>query len=204
MLFVAQMVTVWLAFALLPFSREKGRPRPKEPKETPPASPTGKGAGARVGPEDGAPRLLCGRPYFAGRGGRLRPLLAYEALTFLLCLGLVATALGLREPEARLRETIYWARTLYGLLAFPFALFVLPVVGGMLTHALPTAYDPHGRCVPLLSPSEMRARRAERLAAAAEAKEKRRDGKELRRRGKKGATIVVESQPAAMPRPPAP
>lgn len=196
-LLLGQVLTVLLALALLPRSHDKGRaPDGPDTQRKAGAAPT---EGLPAAEEAGArPNGCCGRSQ-ERRGGRLLPLGAYEALCALGCASLVAASYLGGDPPDRSAEVLFWARALYGLLALPFALFVLPVLGSLLTHARPTGYDPHGRCVPVLPPAEMRARRAERLADAAAEAEKRRDGAELRRRGEGGTTaavVAVERLPA--------
>lgn len=42
-------------------------------------------------------------------------------------------------------------KTIYGLLSFGFAVFLVPLFPQLLTKAYPTGYDRHGNCVPKLS-----------------------------------------------------
>ena len=46
---------------------------------------------------------------------------------------------------------LYYSKMVYGLLSFPFLLFVTPMVGPALHRARATAYDEDGRLVPKLS-----------------------------------------------------
>lgn len=43
---------------------------------------------------------------------------------------------------------MYWTQFLYGIMSFPFLVFVIPMCQAILTKARPTAYDRDGRCVP--------------------------------------------------------
>jgi len=170
-LFGAQVLVTYLAFLLLPCSLEKGRRayRPL-PGEAPQKA-------------DGE---CCGRRRFTGRGGYLRPLLMYDVLAVTLSVVLIVIALltlNAHEDAARLSATLYWARTLYGLLAFPFPPFLLPGLRNVLTHSLPTGYNRHGVCVPVATAAELRARHEERRARA----EQSHDSRELQMRRKLSA-----------------
>ena len=57
-----------------------------------------------------------------------------------------------------MRNHVFWGQVLYSLCAFPFAVFKLPVLGAVLTHARATGYDRRGACVPfkLLQPPKKR------------------------------------------------
>merc|ERR1711862_20629 len=45
----------------------------------------------------------------------------------------------------QVQAALYWIRTLYGLVAWPFVIFRLPLMGGFLTRASATGYDRRGR-----------------------------------------------------------
>jgi len=145
-LFCAQIGVVWLAFVLLPYSEEKGRPAYRTLPGDAPEVPAG---------------VSCGKPYYKGRGGRLRTLLIYDTIVFAGVLGCALAALAIVNTRTRLIETVYWARTLYGLCSLPFLLFSLPVVGAGLSHSIPTGYDRRGTCVRVLSRREREAAHAQ-------------------------------------------
>lgn len=46
---------------------------------------------------------------------------------------------------------MYLAKTIYGLLSFPFLVFRIPGLTWILTRSHGTGYDVHGNCVPLVS-----------------------------------------------------
>lgn len=165
-LFLAQVAAVWAAFLLLRCSR-----------------PTG-----------GALRLAAGQPGTAeaegSRGGRLRHLVLWDVACAGLAVGLLAWAAAAGLPAARVLQLAYWARAGYGLLALPFLPFVLPVVGGVLTHARPTGYDRAGSCVPLLRLAERAMVRAEQRRAL-ERKGVERELRGRRRRGPAAAAAAA-------------
>ena len=163
--FIGSCALVWLAFLLLPCTRSF--------------------AGAREITEDGkngkesqAPqeeRKCC--LYDSTRGGRLAGLLGYDLFSFLLSCVLIYTLTVLdvsKEATVRLeqvavnkdllvsdlqnwqfRSRFFFGRIVYGLLSFPFLVFQLPILNGILTHTNPTGYNPQGLCVPyLLRPME--------------------------------------------------
>jgi len=91
------------------------------------------------------------------RGGLLARLIAYEVCCFGLCAALFAAAAvhhgfrvaagGVPRPEdwTMIWTTGTWCKTLYGLLAAPYLLFMLPLVGDILLQVpLMTGYDEHG------------------------------------------------------------
>lgn len=169
-LFVLQVLVVWLAFLLLPFSEEKGRHRSVQSDED------------LVGE-------CCGVRRYKGRGGRLAQLFIYDLFCFIVLsavaiaafagrpeetisvlgdLSLLGVApediagIGVSEPDRRLTEVLYWARTVYGLVALPFMIFLMPVAGDLLTHTLPTAYDRWGRTTAAMDAKQLSLRSRER------------------------------------------
>jgi hypothetical protein len=69
-----------------------------------------------------------------------------------LSLALLAFASGQRGW--RFKATLYWLRTLYGLLSLPFVLFKLPLMGSLLTPSRATGYDPAGFVVLRINPAQ--------------------------------------------------
>jgi hypothetical protein len=80
-LFVGQVLIVWIAFLLLPFSKEKGR-----------QYTTGIRDSDGDGVDDDAVGRCCGRQVYKNRGGRLAQLFIYDVLTFILAGALAAAA----------------------------------------------------------------------------------------------------------------
>lgn len=86
------------------------------------------------------------------KGGHLSKWFWYDT-TITLCvfafmlLAFVTSSDGYFSASWRLRSTLYWIRTIYGLLSLPFALLKLPFMMKVLTHATVTGYDRNGRVV---------------------------------------------------------
>eukprot|EP00163_Fabomonas_tropica_P034162 TRINITY_DN933_c0_g1_i1.p1 TRINITY_DN933_c0_g1~~TRINITY_DN933_c0_g1_i1.p1 ORF type:complete len:364 (+),score=80.55 TRINITY_DN933_c0_g1_i1:916-2007(+) len=146
--FVLQIILSWAAFALLPYSYKKGAARLKltssEKKEM----------------ESYGTRGCCGGRKFEDRGGSLRRWVYYDTFLF-ACLVIAYIAYALVGPypihdkddfernEWRVKADLYWMRTIYGLLSFPFFFFKMPVMSSILTHAKPTGYNRNGKTVPV-------------------------------------------------------
>mmetsp|Transcript_12984 Transcript_12984/g.35925 ORF Transcript_12984/g.35925 Transcript_12984/m.35925 type:complete len:759 (-) Transcript_12984:84-2360(-) len=97
------------------------------------------------------------------RGGRLRRLLSYDMVSFVLSFSLFMPiyissssselANGFEEDEwdhrafVHAKETVFWCRILYSLLSLPFVIFVIPLCGRVLTHSVYTGYNKAGACV---------------------------------------------------------
>ncbi|KAJ1620242.1 hypothetical protein T492DRAFT_1079185 [Pavlovales sp. CCMP2436] len=160
-LFLAQVVVVWLAFLLLPVSKEKGSYDQHNLDED------------LIG-------VCCGFKRYRGRGGRLPQLFIYDLFCFLLIAAMSLAAYAtdgtaksislfgdlelvgadpaeLQDADRRFAEQLYWCRTLYGVLALPFMLFLFPLAGDLLTHSLPTAYDEWGRTLPKFDAKQLAA-----------------------------------------------
>lgn len=110
---------------------------------------------ARAAEPSAIASFLCCRPvtWDAKRGGALRPLLVYDLCCFVLCVGLAFWCTATSTGWA-LRSWIYWCRVIYGLLAAPFIVFVIPPIDQILLHTKRTAYNQRGRCVAPLSMSD--------------------------------------------------
>lgn len=157
-LFASQIFVVWVAFILLPYSKEKGRKHKVVETRT-----------REAGHDDTLPiGTCCGFDVYEKRGGRLRVFLVYDTIVFCFCLALtLAVAYGTRVGPVgslawrqRMDETVYWTKTIYGLMSFPFMFFMVPLLGSLFTHTLPSGYTPYGKCVPVLD-SQLMARKAE-------------------------------------------
>lgn len=153
--FFGSCFLVWIAFLLLPCSRSFGGTR--DLVEDPESAAVGSG---------------CCEDYDKKRGGRLTGLLGYDLCCFLLSCALIygltmvdlastnhadlqraATDKDLLLSDLQrwqFRSRVFFGRILYGLLSFPFMVFQLPVLSGILTHTIPTGYNSQGLCVPYL------------------------------------------------------
>lgn len=126
------VVLCWVAFLLLPYSKEKGRGMHQGTLHT-------LNDGSRAAP-----------------GGRIRPLLWWDLCSAFFCIGIVGAlyaAFG-HDETWRLRINMFWAQVIYGIFAFPFFIYTLPLLNILMTHARPTAYDPQGRSVPPKPPAK--------------------------------------------------
>eukprot|EP00924_Labyrinthula_sp_SR-Ha-C_P005795 maker-scaffold_14-snap-gene-5.67-mRNA-1 protein AED:0.36 eAED:0.38 QI:0/0/0/0.75/1/1/4/0/594 len=83
-----------------------------------------------------------------GKGGRLMALFWLDTLAVFLILALMSLIYyNFSEDSFKANTSYYWVRTIYGLLSFPFVVFKLPVLGGLLTAAKPTGYNQEGKTV---------------------------------------------------------
>lgn len=131
--FVIQVCLCWVAFFLLYWSHSKGR-----------SSLQGNMSSEQLG-EVG----------LAKKGAYIKVLLWYDLFSALVCAGFAAALTFMRDdPISMEREDIwpiehiiYAALCVYGMLQVPFFFFTLPGLNRVLTHAVPTAYDPQGRCL---------------------------------------------------------
>lgn len=140
--YLGQVCLVWIAFMLLPFSKEKGRTTLKI-----------------IEAED------VDRPVNQMQGGYLKWFLLYDLFWFFLCTAAVvyvATQNGENALEHwTVKITLFSAQVMYGYLSMPFFLFTLPFFQNVLTHAVPTAYDDQGRCKKLRKPKSRKQKRDE-------------------------------------------
>jgi len=98
-----------------------------------------------------------------GRGGRMRWLLIYDAVCFILSFAFFLpvyfgagndplTKRAWRRSYVHAKQTIFWCRILYSLMSLPFVMFVIPGLGKVLTHSVTTGYDATGACVEFAFP----------------------------------------------------
>mmetsp|Transcript_63397 Transcript_63397/g.163120 ORF Transcript_63397/g.163120 Transcript_63397/m.163120 type:complete len:453 (-) Transcript_63397:87-1445(-) len=155
--FVGSCILVWVAFLCLPCSERSAGMRELEVDTE--------------GQDVESPGCCsCCQGYDREKGGRLRGLLGYDMFCFLLscllALGLMYVDVTHARPggppyrEASFSDVledvdtwtghaaIYWARILYSFLSFPFIIFLIPGVNGILTHTSPTGYNEYGYCLP--------------------------------------------------------
>lgn len=159
-LFLIQAATIWVAMAVLPRTVKKGVKQLAP--DSPPRHFEGGQVLARVAVNrEAMPVPLTGSgPVYNGMGGKLRPMILYDAfILFLVCVVTVimlftrpyrvTTSGAFSKREWLFREDVFWLKTLYGLSSFPFVIFLLPVISGVLLHTRPTGYNRQGVCVPL-------------------------------------------------------
>lgn len=142
--FGLQILLVWLAFLMVPCSQKKGVPRFDIQSK--------KGELADLQKEKK-------RGCLQRRGGRLTKFMCWELMITLISVGLFLALYFLLQAGSdlvSLRSSIFLVKTVYGLLSFPFIIFVIPQLTIMLARTRETKYNQHGRCVPYL-PSVMAA-----------------------------------------------
>lgn len=127
--FVLQIVLIWSSYFILPFTKAKGLPnfrlKQKELKN---------------GVEDSSRELGC---CSCAKGGRLGCFMLWELFTTIFVVGLgllLVFALGQKE-EVAIRASVYFCKTIYGLLSFPFLVFAAKPLASLLTKSKPTRYD---------------------------------------------------------------
>jgi len=130
--YLLQVVLVWTAFVLLPFSSRKGRstltghldePLPHRSKQ---------------------------------RGGYIIYLLWYDLLTFVVCAGALVYVLQLREwllDDWMVKHAFFAIQMVHGYLSMPFFFFTIPLIRNVLSHTAPTGYDRSGCCRQFLGPA---------------------------------------------------
>eukprot|EP01017_Pseudomicrothorax_dubius_P032822 TRINITY_DN4336_c0_g3_i1.p1 TRINITY_DN4336_c0_g3~~TRINITY_DN4336_c0_g3_i1.p1 ORF type:complete len:351 (-),score=43.27 TRINITY_DN4336_c0_g3_i1:61-1113(-) len=130
-----KIALLWAAFFLLPCSRQKGKPK-FEYEEL---------KNARVVEEEDC----CCCVINSGRGGRLKSFMIYDLFTFLLSVGSFFAVYFLLHlsQEFQVKATIFAVKLIYGMLSFPFLLFMLPYLGRVLSRAQPTGYTQDGICI---------------------------------------------------------
>lgn len=157
-------VLVWIAFAFLPCSDRTAGLRE-----------IGTVAAESLVKEDedaAGSRGCCGQNKFdKGRGGRLRGLMTYDLVCFLLSFAFLCflaycdightdrhldlNGIGQEAHSPEGHVALFWARMLYSFMALPFLLFKIPGIFDILTHTVPTGYNRHGKCVPYLLKQEL-------------------------------------------------
>lgn len=135
---LGNVVLVWVAFLLLPFSKKYGLSKFVAENHL-----------VEERSEKSREMQLCccfGVKVHEDRGGRLAYLLRYDAFAVAFCMAVFGFLCWLWEsPEM----SMFWAETAYGYLSFPFALFMLPGLDRVLTHTEPTGFNEAGKCVEL-------------------------------------------------------
>lgn len=130
---ILQVILIWIAFLLLPCSKEKGR----------------KALKGKIQFEHAA-------NHGAKGGGYMRNLMIYDIVCFVICMGILGYVISTRPKmqydEWVAKHAFYAIQVIYGFTALPFFFLTIPVLQNVLTHAVPTAYDDYGRCVQLTGP----------------------------------------------------
>jgi|EP01046_Picozoa_sp_COSAG06_P032061 hypothetical protein len=79
-------------------------------------------------------------------GGKLTSWLFYDLIIFAFCSGMVWASYLKVGMDYETKEMLFWCKGLYGVLSFPFVVYMLPLVDVLFTHAHVTAYTPSGVC----------------------------------------------------------
>lgn len=94
---------------------------------------------------------------------RMRNLLIYDFCVFIACLGATFWLAFhfMNDPSASIHRHddgwskdnwkfasgLYWIKVTYGMMSFPFILLKIPGLSTIISHARPTGYNPYGNCV---------------------------------------------------------
>lgn len=88
------------------------------------------------------------------KGGRIRYFLIYDTLMLLLSIGVGLLCYFFLYDQPRIQlagDIVYFGRTIYGLLSFPFSIFAISFFVRLMTTAVPTGYDRHGNTIPMIN-----------------------------------------------------
>ena len=68
--------------------------------------------------------------------------MCYDLIISIICVyGYLLFTFGLNaEEEYKIKESIYYFKSIYGLLSFPFLIFNIPLIDLILTKSRPTGY----------------------------------------------------------------
>jgi hypothetical protein len=162
-------ILVWVAFAFLPCSDRTAGLREIGTEDAEALAKQDEDAASSKG--------CCGQmKYDKSRGGRLRGLMTYDLVCFLLSLvfllllmyrdavrtgkadrfhsGKILTEMNAEAESPEGHIALFWARMIYSFMALPFTFFKIPGIFDILTHTVPTGYNRHGKCVPYLLKQE--------------------------------------------------
>ncbi|RHY29726.1 hypothetical protein DYB32_004896 [Aphanomyces invadans] len=137
--FLGQIALVWIAFFYLPYT--------ERPVSTAPLSPRGSLSSRHAATYQD----MFGNVLHIDRGGYLMKLCGYETITFCITMALALAVNVVVVPTWERQMLMFWIRTLYGLLSFPFLPFKIPVLENVLMHTVRMGYDSHGRTVRMRS-----------------------------------------------------
>jgi len=156
---------VWVAFAFLPCSDRTAGLREIGTEDAE--------ALAREDNDAVSTKGCCGQnKWDRGRGGRLRGLMTYDLVCFLLSSAFLCflmwrdmvranranldlNGIGQEADSPEGHVALFWARMLYSFMALPFTFFKIPGIFDILTHTVPTGYNRHGKCVPYMLKQEL-------------------------------------------------
>lgn len=122
--FLVQVLLVWIAFVLVPCSKDKGRSSLK-----------------------GHVKFETEAHHAGVQGGYLRYMMVYDLVCAMFCAIPVGVVASVRSDynDWVVMHTVFAAQVAYGYLSLPFFFFTLPFLQVLLTHSVPTAYDKKGR-----------------------------------------------------------
>jgi len=133
--YLGSVVLVWVAFLMLPRSTKHPR----------------RACLRRASVMERQGVYCCCLHGMVSQGGKLRRLLRYDVVCFLLSLSVFTCSYALRVTQhdddhdmLHLKAALYWGNCLYALLSLPFSIFVVPVFAGLLTHSVTTGFDEDG------------------------------------------------------------
>eukprot|EP00162_Nutomonas_longa_P006329 comp16898_c0_seq2/m.27639 comp16898_c0_seq2/g.27639 ORF comp16898_c0_seq2/g.27639 comp16898_c0_seq2/m.27639 type:complete len:430 (-) comp16898_c0_seq2:29-1318(-) len=145
--FLVQVVLVWLATFLLPFSHRKAHvyrfPRPEEIDNS---------------------SECCGCcTVHSNRGQKIYWWVLYDAIVFIGCMSVAIWYYTMRDhlPMWVIEGTFYWLKVLYGMLSIPWIIFSLPLMATIFTKARPTGYDRAGNVRLTIKPRKKTIAKAE-------------------------------------------
>uniref|UniRef100_A0A7S2LJR3 Uncharacterized protein n=1 Tax=Zooxanthella nutricula TaxID=1333877 RepID=A0A7S2LJR3_9DINO len=165
---VGSALLIWVSFLLLPYSKPAAGLRQHADIDA--------NAVEHEEGDDEAEECSCCENWCAcsfsqkdsTRGGRLSGLLQYDlscfilSSVFLVCICwkhyTTASDKGFFQQFVehistwQFQATLYWTRVFYSLLAMPFFVFNLPILSSILTHTVPTGFNPNGKAVTRLLP----------------------------------------------------
>lgn len=67
------------------------------------------------------------------------------------------------DDDHKIKEMIYYYKSMYGLLSFPWLIFNIPKLELLLTKAKPTGYDKKANCIPAITELEIRLEESRRI-----------------------------------------
>ncbi|KRX11224.1 hypothetical protein PPERSA_07749 [Pseudocohnilembus persalinus] len=84
------------------------------------------------------------------KGGRLKGFMLYDLFVVIFCalLFVVMYIFLDKQEEWQVKQILYLVKTIYGMLMFPFMLFVIPQFNEILTRSKETGYDKYANCLP--------------------------------------------------------
>lgn len=132
--YVVQVVMVWLAFLLLPYSEDKGRSQLRSL-----AYEHGQGEN---------------RSSLRQNGGWMLRLMILDIVVFGLIFAVLIVVIIRRGKldDWTVEHALFSCQVVYGYMSMPFFIFTVPYIQIILTHSVPTGYDEKGRCQKFIGP----------------------------------------------------